>query len=177
MTLLRQKLLTGHCILLFIACVSGKLLEEDDSSIKSEGLIPAYHVERTEEIAGSGDGKADDVEERVSTNNVKSFSEKCDCTEQKSNTTPLKNENKGPVILTSTPSSVIVIIVVLSIMVLACIITIAYLLGRIKHLRRKQKQSAPKKSADDYDSDEYSVMMDWSEHPNIVKKTKYKIHN
>ena len=60
-------------------------------------------------------------------------------------------------------------------MVLVCIVTIAYLLGRIKYLNMRQKAPAPDKTADEYDSDEYSVMMDWNEHPNIVKNSKYRL--
>ena len=44
-----------------------------------------------------------------------------------------------------------------------------FLLSKIKYLNMRQSVPVPDKSADDYDSDEYSVMMDWNE-PNIIVK-------
>ena len=71
--------------------------------------------------------------------------------------------------MTSIPSSAIVIIVIISLLLLVCVAVIVFLLSKIKYLNMRQSVPVPDKSADDYDSDEYSVMMDWNE-PNIIVK-------
>lgn len=54
-------------------------MEDDSTNIESEGLIPAYHVKRTEEIAGSGDGQLDEEKVEVRVENVNLNPMKCDC--------------------------------------------------------------------------------------------------
>jgi len=67
------------------------------------------------------------------------------------------------------PSSAIVIIVIISLLLLVCVAVIVFLVSKIKYLNMRQSAPVLDKSADDYDSDEYSVMMDWNE-PNIIVK-------
>lgn len=137
----------------------------DDKSIESEGLLPAYNIVNHDVVEGSGDDGAFPAE------NVRLTTEKCDCSNIK--TTPDSRvfyNNPEPLIITSTPSVVIGIIVILSILVLICISAIAYLLGKVKYLNMRQRAPVPNKTKEDYDSDEYSVMMDWSNEPSIVVK-------
>ncbi|XP_063434119.1 uncharacterized protein LOC134715695 [Mytilus trossulus] len=140
----------------------------DDHSIESEGLLPAYNIVSNRDVVeGSGDAGAALPE------NVRLTADKCDCSNI--NTTPDSRvfyNSPEPLVVTSTPSVVVAIIVILSILLLICISAIAYLLGKVKYLNMRQRAPAPNKTKEDYDSDEYSVMMDWSNEPSIVINQK-----